>query len=301
MRRLAIALLAGCCWLVAPLNAFSAESASQTKLAAADWSEKASPNLATKPPSKEEVKEFISALVSNDVLDEEVCSFRFANLRHGENLSLVVGTDSSGRQLCNEIYVVDKVPSGFDVYYGTGLTGSGTDVSDSIETIQGKLFYLGAGDLGMIKGKCYAGWPVIYAWSGDGYKNESDRFKEYYQAQLDRLKKTISDISTKQNSPDADQLECQLAEQAQIERFLGIAPDALLNQAIRLTSSKDPAKRQFAADLFGVVGPPADRKYLEILAKDSDREVSDSAKDYLSGPSSKGIRPPDKLNPFRPD
>lgn len=196
---------------------------------------------------------------------------------------------------------MDKVASGFDVYLGVGSVGGGTDVSDDIESIQGKLFYVGDSDLGMIKGKCYANWRVIYAWSGDSYKNESDRFKDYYHAQLDRLKKTISDISTKQNTPDADQLECQLAEQAQIERFLGIAPDALLNQAIRLTSSKDPAKRQFAADLFGVVGPPADRKYLEILAKDSDREVSDSAKYYLSGPSSKGICPPDKLNPFRPD
>jgi hypothetical protein len=294
-------LLAGFCWLVASFNAFSADSASQTKLASADWSEKASPNLVSKPPSKDEVKDFISALVSNDELDEEVCSFRFANLQHGENLSLVVGTDSSGRELCNEIYIVDKVPSGFDVYYGVGSMGSGTDVSDDIESIQGKLVYVGDSSLGMVKGQCYANWPVIYAWSGDSYKNESVRFKDYYHAQLDRLKKTISNISTKQNTADADQLECQLAEQAQIERFLGIAPDALLNQAIRLTSSNDPAKRHFAADLFGVVGLPADRKYLEVLAKDSEREVSDGAKYYLSGPSSKGIRPPDKLNPFHPD
>jgi hypothetical protein len=301
MRHIAIALLVGCCWLVAPLNAFSADSASQTKLGSADWSEKASPNLATKLPSKDEVKELITALVSNDELDEDVCSFRFANLQDGENLSLVVGTDSSGRELCNEIYVVDKVASGFDVYYGIGSMGSGTDVSGSIESIQGKLFYVGDWTLGEVKGQCNASWPVIYAWSGDSYKNESDRFKDYYRAQLDRLKKTISDISTKQNSADADQLECQLAEQGQIERFLGVAPDALLNQAIRLTSSKDPAKRNFAADLLGVVGPPANRKYLEMLAKDSDREVSDGAKDYLSGPSSNRIRPPDKLNPFHPE
>jgi hypothetical protein len=298
MRHIATALLVGCCWLVAPLSAFSANSASQTKLGLADWSEKASPNLATKPPSKEEVKNFINALVSDDELDEEVCSFRFANLQHGENLSLVVGTDSSGRELCNEIYIVNKVPSAFDVYNGVG--SGGTDVSDDIESIQGKLVYVGDSSLGMVKGQCYANWPVIYAWSGDSYKNESDRFKDYYQGQLERLKKTISDISTKQNTADADQLECQLAEQGQIERFLGIAPDALLNQAIRLTSSNDPAKRQFAADLFGVVGPQAERKYLEMLAKDSDREVSDGAKYYLSWPSSKGpIRPPDELNPFR--
>jgi hypothetical protein len=307
MRHIATALLVGCFWLVAPLNAFSANSASQLNLASADWSEKASPNLATEPPSKEAVKHFINAVTSDDELDEEVCSFRFANLQHGKNLSLVVGAASSGREPCDEVYIVDKVPSGFDVSLGApsvfddlgaGSIGPGTDVSGSIKNIQGKVVYVMDFDLGTIKGQCYANWPVIYAWSGTSYKNESDRFKGFYRARLDRIKKTISDISTKRNTEDGNQQECLLAEQAQIERFLGISSDALLNQAVRLRSSNNPAKRQFAADLFSVVGPQAGRKYLGMLAKDSDRNVSDEAKYYLLGPSWKGpIRPPDDLDP----
>jgi hypothetical protein len=228
--------------------------------------------------------------------DETVCSFGFADFRHDGNLTLVAGSDSSGRMLCSEVYIVDKTASGFETYGAAG--GEGPDVSSNIMDVRrdGNLEYVADWVLGTLRARCIASWPVIYAWSDSGYRNVSDRFKDFYRQQLDSLNKTISAIPSKRHPYDTGQKECLLAEAAQIQRFPDASSKALLDQAIRLTSSKDPAERAFAADLFGDIGPQAERKYLEILAKDSNRGVADEGKYFLSGPSSKGpIRPPDEF------
>ncbi len=223
-----------------------------------------------------------------------VCSFRFADLRHDGNLSLVVGIDSSGRKLCSEVYIVDKTGSGFKIYLAGG---SGADVANNIEDIghDGKFEYILDLDLGTLREQCIAGWPVVYAWTDGAYRNVSDRFKDFYRQILDSLNKRISALPPRQSPYQTSTKECLLAEVAQIQRFLGVSSDAGLEQAVRLANSKDPAEREFAADQFASMDPGVASKYLEMLARDPDRNVSDQAKYYVSGLSKGPIRPPDEL------
>jgi hypothetical protein len=303
-RYVAFALLAVSCLVAWSSGVLAANttSARSSKLASYDWSVKASPNLARNPPRKEMVNSFLRSLMDPyEELDEVVCSLRFADLRHDGNLSLVAGTDSSGRMLCSEVYIVDKAASSFDVFLGGFSVGAGTDVSSSIEDVgrDGNFEYVADWNLGSITGQCIASWPVVYGWTGDGYKNVSDRFKDFYKRTLDALSSKISALPPEGSPEQRSFKECLMAEAAQIQRFLGTAPDAGLNEVVRLANSKDSGEREFAADLLGSIGPPVARKYLEALSKDNDRSVSDSAKYYLSGLSKGPIHPPDELRRAR--
>jgi len=263
-----------------------------------DWSVKASPNLASNPPHKEMVNSFLRSIMNSyEELDEVICSFRFVDLQHDGNLSLVVGTDSSGRMLCSEVYIVDKTASSFEIFLGGFSSGAGTDVSSSVQDIRGdgNFEYVADWVLGIIQGQCIAQWPVIYGWTGGGYTNVSNQFKDFYRQKLDALSSKISALPPDGTPEQKSFKECLMAEAAQIQRFLGISPDAGLNEIVRLANSKDPGEREFAADLLGGVGPPVARKYLEALSKDTDRNVSDSAKYYISGLSKGPIQPPNEL------
>jgi hypothetical protein len=138
-----VVLLALCLWLATPLGGAptaNAASAPPSNLSSADWSVKASPNLAAKPPPASVVDRFIKtqenlAMGYDDFL-LRVCSFHFADLRHDGSLSLVAGTDSSGRGLCRQVDVLDKKASGFQIFEITGSIGAGSDVSDTIKDIR---------------------------------------------------------------------------------------------------------------------------------------------------------------------
>ena len=299
-RCVAFALL-GASYLLSPsLPALAASptSARGSKLSSFDWSVKASPNLASNPPHKKIVNSFLRSIMdSYEELDGVVCSLRFADLRHDGNLSLVAGTDSSGRMLCSEVFIVDKTASGFEIFRGGFTSGAGTDVASSIQDIRGdgNFEYVADWVLGTIQGQCIADWPVIYAWTGGGYRNVSDRFKDFYRQKLDALSSKIAALPPEGTLEQRSLKECLMAEAAHIQRFLGISPDAGLNEIARLANSKDPGERAFAADLLGSIGPPVALKYLEALSKDTDRNVSDSAKYYLSGLSKGPIQPPNEL------
>jgi len=45
-----------------------------------------------------------------------VCDFRFADLRHSGNLSLIVSNDGCGTADCNYTTIFDKTPTGFESY-----------------------------------------------------------------------------------------------------------------------------------------------------------------------------------------
>lgn len=77
------------------------------------------------------------------------------------------------------------------------------------------------------------------------------------------------------------------AEAAAFKRFLGISPDAGIDQAVRLATSKDPAEREFAAELLYGIGTAKAREYLAKLATDQDKSVSAQAGRALAGSASK--------------
>jgi hypothetical protein len=299
-RGLAFAVIAAPYLLTPSLHALAAgpTSAGSSKLASSDWSVKASPNLASNPPHKKIVNSFLRSIMdSYKELDGVVCSLRFADLRHDGNLSLVAGTDTSGRMLCSEVYIVDKTASGFEIFQGGFSSGAGTHVASSIQDIRGdgNFQYVADWVLGTIQGQCTVTWPVIYAWTGSGYTNVSSQFKDFYRQKLDALNSKISALPPEGTPQQRSFKECLMAEVAYIQGFLGTSSDAGLNEIVRLVNSKDPGERAFAAHLLGSIGPPMARKYLEVLSKDTDRNVSDSAKYQLPRLSKGPIHPPNEL------
>ena len=102
---------------------------------------------------------------------------------------MVVSTQTG--RLCI-VHIIDKTPSGFelygvDSYYAKTADLHGTGIS---ELIANK-------DLTSYEGgnHCQAEWPVIYAWTGAGYSNVSDDYKQYYHQQPGSLKKQIAVLS----------------------------------------------------------------------------------------------------------
>ena len=306
--RPAIALLVCFYGLAEPLNAQAAASSSQrgTNLASYDWSMKASPNLAAKPPSMKVLVSFLNLVDSStggdgDIGESEddsehvayVCSFRFTDLRRNGSLSLVAGIGVTQRGYCRDVYVVDKTASGFEIYSTGGSAGDGSDVSAKIKDLRhdGHLEFLLLDDLGEIKLKCAANWTAIYAWTGGGYTNVSEQFKDFYRQRLDTINKLIPKLQEccVTEGPSLNDKECLDAEAAKIQRFLGVSPEAGLDQAMRLAKSKDPGEREFAASLLGQIATPTAKKFLETLAKDSAGNVAYIAKYCLAAVAKGGI------------
>jgi hypothetical protein len=241
-----------------------------------------------------------------------VCSFRFADLRHNGNLSLVAGTDSSGRGLCRQVDILDKTASGFQVYEITGSIGIGAGVPARIRDIRrnGNLQLVIDQDFTMDQGsaQCAAIWPVIYAWTGGDYTNVSVQFKEFYEQKLASLMAEIPRLPS--GGPGSDpgeqgqgyeeqaRKECMEAEAAKIRRFLGISSDSGMDNAIRWAKDSNPAKRIFAAQILADIDTPASRKYLEALTKDSDKRVAFLAGRSLSSISRNPFSPPHKFEPL---
>jgi hypothetical protein len=295
-KTLVVALIAGCCWFAQSSHALAGGSTptAPQNLASYDWSVSASPNLAAKPPRKEVVQSFLrSSVETYDDVEGQICSFRFADLQHNGNLSLVAGTDSSGRGLCNEVYIADKTRTGCEFYSMDGVAGEGSDVSKYVTDIggDGHLEYLYEQEL-VSANHCVASWTVIYAWTGNGYKNVSDQFKEFYRHRLRSLDEKISAASATDASDEESDQVCLQAEAERIKKFLNVAPSQGLESAIKLASSKSPAERETSAYLLAGIGTPEARKYLESLQKDPDAAVADMGKYYLAELSTAPVPPP---------
>ncbi len=221
-------------------------SSSQTDLGKADWSVKASPNLEKYPPSEKTVEQFVRsqlARTEDDSVVVDLCSFKFADLRHNGTLSLVAGVDHSGRGLCGSVLILDKNDSDFQTSGIEGANGAGGNVSAAIEDLQndGKLEIRADRSLGEILGRCGAFFPVIYAWRGLAYADVSEQFKDFYRGELNSLEKALAGLQP-DLGPHGESLgpkECLAAEAAAIQRFLGLSPEAGSDQAIRLANSKD--------------------------------------------------------------
>ena len=127
---------------------FSTSARAQTKaakppaLASADWSVKSTHSLASNPPSADVVQTFVNAAFGSDYAPS-VCAFRFVDLRHSGNLSLVTVLNS-GWYLCNGLDIFDKTASGFEHYSTDAHTKeagepnqdfSSEDLADSIQDV----------------------------------------------------------------------------------------------------------------------------------------------------------------------
>ncbi len=200
---------------------------------------------------------------------------------------MFAGIGVSGRPSCGDLEVIDKTASGFELYQSGGSIGAGGDISANIKDLRhdGNLQFLVHAGLGVISQRCIADWTAVFAWTGDKYTNVSTEFKEFYRERLESLKKTIPALQPVQGPYGyaLSDKECLEAEAAAIQRLVEVSPDAGIDQAVRLATSKDSSERDFATELLGEIGTHEARKYQETLAKDSDTNVATDAKYSRTG------------------
>jgi hypothetical protein len=280
MNRLAVILIGFLtCWFQS--FAFAQTPTPPLDLRSGDWSVKQAKSLNTE--SKDAVWKFINNLWGNSDVDEgpgnsKLCDFQFADLRHSGQLSLVVSFDADGLAECNNVDVFDKTRAGIEDYNFDNGPGV---YFDSIEDINGdghqQLITDEVFAAGSQTGHCTAMWPVIYAWTGNGYSDVSSHYNDYYRKQL----------QPSQAPSASDRDDCEKAATAKIQRFLG-SRDAGLNDAIEWAKSKDPNDREFAINVLYDIGTPRAIKYLRIMSNDPDPNIARSAKTAPTALGSKG-------------
>lgn len=197
MNKIAAVVVAFCSACLLSLAGWAQTSAAKPNLATADWSVKSAHNLASNSPPADAVWAFVSGPFRNGF--GHVCDFRFADLRHSGNLSLVVVIDVGATAGCEGTEIFDKTSSGFE-HYST-FANSTENLRDSIQDIKhdGNLELVLYGPLAPSESRrlgCDAEWPMIFAWRGGGYTEVSSQYKGYYEQHLKSLKKQIAASSS---------------------------------------------------------------------------------------------------------
>jgi hypothetical protein len=183
-------------------------------LASADWSVNGTHNLASNPPSLDAVQDFFDgALGVSDEFASRVCEFRFADLRNSGNLSLITTVNPGGRQWpeCNQLYIFDRTPPGFEHYetdraYGDDLAHSVLDINHDGRhelVLWGELAPVASGLFNRNGLGCDAKWPLVFAWTGNGYSEVSDQYKDYYRNYLKSLEAQVAAYSSESVSAAA--------------------------------------------------------------------------------------------------
>src|ERR1700691_3860890 len=100
-----LAFLLGLLILLLPLTLLA--KTGPRPLSSYNWAANASPNLAAKPPPKAAVRALMEQLEpdfgeAND--QTRICSFRFVDLGHDGNLTLLVSRYDGGRGGCGDVY-----------------------------------------------------------------------------------------------------------------------------------------------------------------------------------------------------
>jgi len=225
-------------------------------LLSGDWSVGQAQKLNALP--KDAVWRFINNLQPRTGAGE-LCDFKFAKLRHSEELSLVVSDDGGGTADCNDVEIYDKTPIGIKHF---DFIDTGATFFDNIRDINGdgrqelivdKVFAPGG------EHQCTATWPVVYASNGTGYGTVSAESKAFYRQRLADLQRQIASLTPapvlkeaeaivkrplgneggyyytqigqspqvdSTSAPDNGDGDCLKAEAAKIERFIGTSTDA---------------------------------------------------------------------------
>ncbi len=289
-----------CCY--PQVSGASERPARSPALASRNWSVTASPNLTQRPPSNREVQNFVAgvefALGEIDEVDRRgiyACSWRFLDLRQDGFLSLVGVPCPSDRPSDIYPFVIDHNAKGFELYWSPAAIGPGQTLASSLQDLRGdgKLEFVVDDPLGSIQGQCLGNWTAIYAWTGSGYTNVSDQFKEIYQRRLATIEKILATVRAGRAVDDhlPQETECLEAEAGAIQDFLGISSKRAEEQAVRLANSKDVREREFGTTRLIQVSVPENRKLLEKLASDPNWGISTSAKQALLYPGAKKFVP----------
>lgn len=196
-------------------------------LAFYDWSVNPAHSLALKPPPLEVVQAFTNAIFRTDYT--KVCDFVFADLHNSGTLSLIVSIDGGGTGGCNSMDIVDKTSSGFVIYSSWAFFLGKDDVRDINGDGKRELVLWALMPIPEQNERCLS--PLIFAWSGTGYKEVSSQYKRYYQQYLKDLNEQMgigsSSAESKQKSegdkmPESQPTMVQLPQQT---GFSGVFSD----------------------------------------------------------------------------
>jgi hypothetical protein len=272
------------------VSSLGAQAATATPdLASYDWSVSAKPNLAAKPPPEEVVRSFVTKRYSQPDIGVEplVNSFAFADLRQSGTVSLVVSMEPTGPAGCGQLLIVDKVGGKFE---GTWISCGGSDnIGKSVIEISGKPVVVTYTDITPYYGAqarvVYV--PVIWGWNGSSYVDMSRQFPGYYRQVLRGLQHEIASSPASADYARGP-VRCEKIEADAIERFLGISPDAGIEDAIRWSQSSKPIDRIMAMGLFTSIGTPRALDYLKAMTSDSDPQVARAAEGNLNALNSRG-------------
>ncbi|HKV55885.1 MAG TPA: hypothetical protein VJN94_14730 [Candidatus Binataceae bacterium] len=147
----------------------------------------------------------------------KLCSFRFADLRHNGELSLVASHDGGGTADCNEVSIFDRTPTGFEDFdvdgyadFSAGLDSGLHDLDHNgkLEVIIGEIVFGGLSEAS----NCGPDWPIIFAWQDGAYRDVSSRYRTYYEKQLARLKSRAAPESSAADEPSGSPIEQSLRE-----------------------------------------------------------------------------------------
>jgi len=215
--------------------------------------------------------------------DSDVCEFRFADLRHSGNLTLIVTLNGGARGGCGTAYIVDRKLSGFEARQSPSSGSDADELDDVIQNVagDGQLYLVFDDQLTDYQGAfCSSSWPVIYDWDGSNYTNLSGqpKFRPFYERQIKSLQQVEQEGY--RNNPLFDPI-CERADIQKIQRFLGAPPDTGIADAIKWADSREFYKRAFAAGVLADIGTPEAIGYLHTLANDSDPRVVVSAQEDL--------------------
>ena len=174
-------------------------------LAAADWSVNAAHNLASNPPSLETVQDFENRFWgASEGYGDKVCEFRFADLRSSGNLSLIVSV-APGSWGCTKLYIFDKTPKGFELYSGPVAHDLANSVLDMNHDGRHELvLWRGLAPFAMrsmfntsgLRLGCDAEWPLVFTWTGNGYSEVGDQYKDYYRNYLKSVEARLAAYSS---------------------------------------------------------------------------------------------------------
>src|SRR5277367_5286951 len=181
--------------LVVAMAAILRASDSPLPLTSYNWAVNASPNLAAKPPPEADIRKLIEQEDSDEGEDNdgtEICSFKFVDLGHDGNLTLLVTRHDGGRGGCGTVYIVDRTAAGFEQHdLAVSLYGI-DDVNKVLVDIDGKPYLSDDDDFATYDGadRCSAGYTRIYSWDGSNYSDESaqPRFKPFYEQEVESMK-----------------------------------------------------------------------------------------------------------------
>ncbi len=220
-----------------------------------------------------------------------VCDFRFADLRHSGNLSLVVSDDGGGTEDCNYTSIIDKTASRFETYE---LEEVYADVfftaEDSIKDINHDgnselVVWTLIGPASDMREECT--WPRIFAWTGNGYAEVSAHYRKFYTEYLKSLKQRLARQSTgglpaAEPTPEpAD--DCTKIQAAKTEQLLGEHSDSMMTFAVKAAESNEPYDRELAAVILAYIATPEATSDLKTLASDTDSKVAEVANVLLKG------------------